>query len=59
MDVVTREVQEALGAEMKVEFSGQTHLDPLPSGKHRFIVAAPPADARSQDTIPESKGEKR
>jgi phenylacetate-CoA ligase len=41
-DIITREVRAALGAAMKVEFSGQEHLDPLPSGKHRFIVAARP-----------------
>ncbi len=50
--VVTREVQAALGEEMKVEFRGQEHLEPLPSGKHRFIVARRSAGDPGTETAP-------
>jgi phenylacetate-CoA ligase len=39
--LVLAEVHKALGADMKVEFAGQDRLEPMPSGKHRFIAVAP------------------
>lgn len=40
-ETVRERIREALGREMRVEFSGHDVLEPLASGKHRFIVVAP------------------
>lgn len=39
--VVTEKVHEALGDEVSVTFTEAAALEPLPSGKHRFVVALP------------------
>jgi len=39
---IREEVRKALGEEMRIAFSEAERLPPLPSGKHRFVVAAPP-----------------
>jgi phenylacetate-CoA ligase len=43
--VVTAKVKEALGDAVVVTFVETAALEPLPSGKHRFVVALPPGAA--------------
>ncbi|MFQ5767736.1 MAG: phenylacetate--CoA ligase family protein [Acidobacteriota bacterium] len=38
---VTGEIRKALGESIRVEFTEVARMDPLPSGKHRFVVAMP------------------
>lgn len=45
---VREQVSKALGEDLEVEFREEDRLDPLPSGKHRFIVAL--RDEQSEGT---------
>ena len=47
-DTVVAAVRSALGEQMQVRFREFEKLDPLPSGKHRFVVSALTARGKAE-----------